>query len=190
MDFNTVWSSNLALKYLNFSDNENEWSLSRNAFQKMVNLQQLNMSRCCKFIPENPDFFRDLNNLEVLDISKNIWRKPPKTAFFPLRKLKHLEMSNTNAVVDTSIFFAALPNLESISLGYISEELLNMSNFRFSSSKLQKVSLRGNNLTGFGQTANFLGMPNSSALRYLDLSDVNVDSLQVNFIAFLRWRKV
>ena len=178
-DFDNVWASHLDLKSLDFSENQNLWTLSSNAFQKMVNLRVLKMSECCPEIPTNPHFFRDLNNLEYLRISGNSWNSPPRTALFSMRKLEHLDMSRTNATFDPSRFFSRLSNLQVVLLNNLNENALDVSRLKFGSSKIRRLSLGENTLTGFDSRFKSFGLRNASALEELVLTDVKIEPQKV-----------
>ena len=148
----------------------------------MVNLRTLRMSHCCTIISGNAFMFRDLNNLEYLDISGNSWPSPARSALYPMVKLKYLDISRTNATFDPSTFFEPLSNLETVFLENVNQQDLNVSILNFSSEKIRQLSLRGNRLSGLVERENLFGLKNSSALEYLDLSDVEISPSQVSFL--------
>ena len=56
---------------VDISNNYDAWSISSETFNAMTNLEELHMKDCCSNINEEitPELFRDLVNLEFLDIS-------------------------------------------------------------------------------------------------------------------------
>ena len=157
----------------------------------MMNLQTLKMSECCTKVPSHPNFFRDLNNLELLELVDVPWEKPPRTALFSMRRLRQLGISLTNSTIDPSRFFSRLSNLEIVVLDYLSEKPLDVSRLKFRSNKIRRISLSGNTLEGLNRGAITFGLRNTSALKELKMSDVKVKSSMVrkDFI-FLKEKNV
>ena len=176
-----IWNNNLALTYLDVSDNFNLWPTSNETFKQQLNLQTLKMSHCCMNLSGHSSLFRDLNNLEYLDISGNHWLSPARSALHPMGKLKYLDISRTNATFDPSSFFEPLSNLETVFLENVNQQNLNVYALNFSSEKIRQLSLRENRLSGLVEKANLFGLKNSSALEYLDLSNVEISPSEVTF---------
>ena len=140
----------------------------------MVNLEHLNLADCCEQIPNDSNFFKDLNNLRYLNIAGNTWNNPSKTALFPMKRLQHLDISRTSASIDVAVFFVKQKNLEVVLLNSLHEKALNVSEINFSSNKLWKLSLSGNKLSGFCATSNPFGLKSPYNLQFLDLSNTNI----------------
>ena len=148
----------------------------------MVNLERLNMSACCKKIPDyNNDggqlsFFKDLVNLKSLDISLTQWENitNAQSLLYSCDKLTYLNMASITSVLDVSKVFQKQVNLQSVDLSNCIN--LRVGDFKFESTNITEFALKGLNLrpSQMAKMKTSFGLPDPSSLKQLDLTGTSV----------------